>query len=381
MRYFVNYLIYMAVLARAAAWSQDSWPIPMPIWPLLGLFGLLLFTERVISRRFQGYPRGYTLVQSLLVIGMLYISPRLDILPMLFLPLSFQAVEFFPGRIGFIWIGVFSLSMVSLIFVGLEKEAGTTMLLTSSGANLLMGSFARLTKRTEQARQENQRLYGDLQAAYRQLKDSADKTEALAASEERHRLVRELHDSLTQTLFSMNLAVQAAQLGLGEAPQQVEQHLTRLQSLTRSAAGEVQALTGQGLSSQLAQESLGAALKGLVEQRLAQDGLEVMLEISGERSFPAAVQVNLYRIVQEALNNVTRHAGVNQALIRLQLDEQHAKLEVEDAGCGFDLQDTGEGQGFGLGGMAERAMEIGWQLEVHSQPGKGTCIRVEEKAG
>jgi len=77
MRYFVNYLIYAAVLARAAAWSQDSWSIPTPIWPLLGLFGLLLFTERVISRRFPSYPRWYTLVQSLLVIGMLYISPRL----------------------------------------------------------------------------------------------------------------------------------------------------------------------------------------------------------------------------------------------------------------------------------------------------------------
>ncbi len=379
MRYFVNYLIYAAVLARAAAWSQDSWSIPTPIWPLLGLFGLLLFTERAISRHFPSYPRWYTLVQSLLVIGMLYISPMLDILPMLFLPLSFQAVEFFPGRTGFIWIGAFSLAMVGLIFVGLEKEAGTTMLLTSTGGNLLMGSFARLTKRTEQAQQENQRLYGDLQAAYRQLKDSADKTEALAASEERHHLVRELHDSLTQTLFSMNLAVQAAQLGLGEASEQVEQHLIRLQSLTRNAAGEVQALTGQGLSNQLAQESLGTALQRLVEQRLVQDGLEVRLEIRGERNFPAAVQVNLYRIIQEALNNVTRHAGVNQAVIRLQLDGPQASLEIEDTGCGFDLHNTGETQGYGLGGMAERAREIGWQLEIASQPGQGTCIRVEEK--
>ena len=225
MRAFVTYLIYAAVLARAVGWSQDSFPIPTPVWILLGLFGLLLFSQRAISRHVRDYPRWYTLVQSVLVIAMLYISPRLDILTMLFLPLSFQAVEFFPGRSGFIWIGVYSLAMLGLFFVGAELEAGLSMILTSSGANLLMGSFARLTRRTEQARGENQQMFAGLQEAYRQLKDSAAQAEALAASEERYRLVREVHDSLTQTLFSMNLAVQSAQIALDEAPQVVVGYL------------------------------------------------------------------------------------------------------------------------------------------------------------
>ncbi len=380
MRYFATYLIYIAVLARAAGWSQDSPPLPTSIWILLPIFGLVLFSEPALTRRFPLYPRLYTLVQSGLVIAMLYIAPYQDILPMLFFPLSFQAVQFFHGRIGFAWIGVFSLAMMGMFLFGLEWESGLTMVLAASGANFLMGSFAHLMARTEQRRQENQRLLVDLQRAYRQLKDSAAQAEALAAAEERHRLVRELHDSLTQTLFSMNLAVQAAQLSAGEAPDAAGEHLARLQSLTRNAAGEVQALTGQIPLRHPAQEGLGAALERLAGERLAQDGLQVSLEVTGQRDLPEPVQANLYRITQEALNNVTRHAGVTQALVRLRLEGPHASLEVVDAGCGFDLQGPHRLNGIGLAGIAERAREIGWELAIQSCPGRGTQVRVEEKA-
>ena len=379
MRYFVTYLVYIAVLARAAGWSQDSGSIPTLIWLLLGVFGLLLFSEWAITKRFSWYPRIYTLVQSALVITMLYVAPTLDILTMLFLPLSFQAVQFYPGQIGFVWIGVFSLTMLGLFFVGAEAEAGVAMILNSTGANILMGSFAHLMMRTEQRRKENQQLFANLQTAYRQLKDSAAQTESLAAAEERHRLVRELHDSLTQTLFSMNLAVQAAQLSLEGAPGQVEENLLRLQSLTRSAASEVQALTGQIPLYRPTQAGLAAALKQLAEERLAQDGLQVTVEVIGQRELPETTQLALYHIAQEALNNITRHAGVRTAMVRLCLEGSRTYLEIEDAGCGFDVPGLQQHAGFGLTGMASRSTEIGWKIEIQSQPGQGTRIRVEEK--
>lgn len=379
MRYFVTYLIYIAVLVRAAGWSQDSGPIPTPVWPLLGIFGLLLFSEQALTRRLTWYHRPYLLGQSALVIVMLYMAPTLDILTMLFLPLSFQAVQFFPGRIGFFWIGVFSLSMLGLFFVGAEIDAGIAMILNSTLVNTLMGSFAHLMKRTEQKRKENQQLFARLQTAYRKLKDSAAQAEALAAAEERHRLVRELHDSLTQTLFSMNLAVQAAQFSLEGTSGQVEEHLLRLQSLTRSAAAEVQSLTGQIPVRQPTQAGLEAALRQLAEERLSQDGLEVTIEVTGQRELPAVTQTTLYRIAQEALNNITRHAGVCTAVIRLSLESPPARLEIEDAGCGFDAAGPAQHSGFGLSGMASRATEISWSFTVQSQPGRGTCIRVEEQ--
>jgi signal transduction histidine kinase len=91
------------------------------------------------------------------------------------------------------------------------------------------------------------------------------------------------------------------------------------------------------------------------------------------------VEAALYRIAQEALNNITRHAGVRQAVVRLHLEDPAASLEIEDAGCGFELEGQKQSRGYGLAGMAERAAEIGWELQIRSHPGQGTCIRVEEK--
>lgn len=380
MRTLVTYLVYLAVLARAVGWNQETAPIPTDLWILLAVFGVILFSQQPLTRRLHRYPRVYALIQSALVIAMLTLDPTIDFLTMLFLPLSFQVVQFFGSKIGFAWIGGFILAMAGMALFGMEWEAGLTLVLTGGGANLLMGSFAHLISRTDRRRQENQRLFGDLQEAYRRLKVSATQAEALAAAEERHRLTRELHDSLTQTLFSMNLAVQAAGLSAQEAPEQVEGYLAHLQMLTSSAAREVQSLTGQVPSRPVAPEGLEAALRRLVEERLEQDRLHVALEVTGSRSLPGAVEAALYRIVQEALNNVTRHSGVQQACIRLRLEDPTASLDVEDEGCGFDRADSGHPTGFGLAGMAERAGEIGWVLKVETHPGRGTRIHAEEQA-
>ena len=253
------------------------------------------------------------------------------------------------------------------------------MVLAGGGVNMLMGSFAHLIERTEQKRLDNQKLFRDLQEAYYQLKDSAAQAETLAVVTERHRLARELHDSLTQTLFSMNLAVQSAQLSIQEAPLQTEGYLVHLQNLARSAAREVQTLTRQTPFHPLTQGGLAATLQGLAEERLTQDGLHVTLEITGQRSLPEFAEINLYRIAQEALNNITRHAGVRQAQVRLCLEIPTANLEIVDEGSGFNLAESMQGKGFGLIGMAERANEIGWKLEIKSHPGKGTHIRVAER--
>ena len=380
MRYLATYLIYIAVIARAIGWNYETSPIPPVIWILLAIFGVFLFTERALTQRLPWYPRLYALVQSGLAIAMLYSAPTVDFLTMLFLTLSFQVVQFFHNWVGYAWIGVFSLAMMGMFLFGMEWQAGVTMVLSNTGINVLMGSFAHLMARTEHNRQENQRLFGELQEAYRKLKDYADQAEALAAATERHRLVRELHDSLTQTLFSMNLAVQSAQLAIGESTQQTGEYLTHLQSLAREAASEVQALTGQAPQGAPVLGGLAEAIQRLAEQRLAQDGLQVTLEVSGQRDLPVTVEANLYRIVQEALNNITRHAGVRQAHVWLRLESPVASLEVRDEGCGFDLAGSDHKAGFGLAGMAGRAREIGWALKIDSQPGRGTQVRVEEGA-
>lgn len=379
MRYSATYLVYIAVFARALGWSQDSAPIPRLAWILLVVFGLILFSERAVSRRLPWYPRPYILMQSALVVAMLYSAPTVDFFPMLFYPLSFQAVQFFGARVGFACIAGFSLAMAGMFLFGLEWESGLTMILGSSGADVLLGSFAHLIRRTEQRRAENQSLFGSLQETYLKLKDSAAQSQALAAAEERHRLVRELHDSLTQTLFSMNLAAQAAQLAVQGTPNSAAEPLERLEALSRNAVREVQVLTGQRLQPELAKGGLGTALRNLSRERLEESGLQVRLEVLGARELPSEVQDNLYRIAQEALTNVAHHAGVREASVRLCLEDQLASLEVQDAGCGFVLRASSQTSGFGLNSMAQRARQIGWQLEIHSEPGQGTLVRVQEK--
>ena len=105
------------------------------------------------------------------------------------------------------------------------------------------------------------------------------------------------------------------------------------------------------------------------------------LEVVGDCRLPDPVAAGLYLIVQEALTNVIKHAGVTEATVRLRLVEGDASLEVEDRGRGFPPEAGASERGhLGLTGMAERARELGWGLTVESQPGRGTRIRVAEHA-
>jgi signal transduction histidine kinase len=194
-------------------------------------------------------------------------------------------------------------------------------------------------------------------------------------------MARELHDSVTQTIFSMNLTVQAARMLMEKDLGQVHSQLERLQELAHSAMGEIQVLVQQLRPRTLTADGLPAALQRLSAERQKRDGLLVKLDIHGEQELPPPVMVGLYRIVQEALNNIIKHAGVQEAEVRLNLESQPAFLEVLDHGRGFELDLAARDiQHIGLASMADRARELGWRLEINSTPGQGTCIRVEEAA-
>lgn len=192
-------------------------------------------------------------------------------------------------------------------------------------------------------------------------------------------MARELHDSVTQTIFSMNLAVQSARMLVEKDLSQVASQLDRLQELARSAVDEIQVLLSQLRVQPAAAPGLGDTLHDLVRQRQLQDGLLVDLQVTGDRQLPEATHQGLYRIVQEALNNVAKHAGTNQAFVRLNLETRPASLEVVDHGCGFCLPEaSAEPSHLGLAGMSGRANELGWKLQIESHPGQGTRIYLEE---
>jgi signal transduction histidine kinase len=256
---------------------------------------------------------------------------------------------------------------------------GIVMTALFSSFNVLCGLYAHQMQKAGAARRQTQGLIVELQQAHRQLQGYVSQAEEIAAEQERGRLARDLHDSVTQTLFSMNLTAQGASLLFARDPALVPAQLVRLEELAGGAMAEIQALVSHLRPQPAAGEGLPAALRRLAAERSAQNGLQVSVEVSGEGSVSAPAAAGLYAITQEALNNVARHAGTGRATVRLMLDAGRSCLEIADDGPGFDppvaLATPGH---LGLTGMTDRAREIGWTLEVDSAQGRGTRILVHE---
>ena len=394
------YMIYAAVVLRG--WERlPRMRYPGLVVALLAMHGLLLLIETCLTQRRAlpspaaasrveawspspaWLPFLYLLLQAGLVTGLLLNWVVQDFYALLFMALSMQAVLFFGRRLGFLCITAFTLAMAGPLAAAEEGWLfGLVMMLNYGGLCFLLGGYAHQVGQAQRARRHNQRLLGELQATYRQLQGYAAQAEDLAAEQERGRLARELHDSVTQTVFSMNLTVQSACLLLERDPGRAAGQLERLEELAASAMREIQALISQlrpTPAAHLAVEGLPVALHRLAAERQVRDGLEVAVEVSGKRVLVEAVAAGLYRIAQEALTNVAKHAGTQQATVRLRLAGKGSCLEIEDGGIGFDPQSARDQEGHhGLAGMAERARELGWKLSIESQPGRGTRVRVEE---
>ncbi len=395
MRTLGVYLLYAATALRGIVRFWDN-PGRVGLLTALVAYGLLL---AIPLRLLPGSPAGsqpgagrpsrrtllasaYLVIQVLCVMSLFTLRTGADFFALLFVPLSLQAVLFFPGRAGYLWIAFFCLCIL-VGLQGVEPEAlfGFGMTVFYGALCFLFGGYADQVHRAEAARQENQRLLADLETAHVQLQRYAHQVEDLAAEHARTRLARELHDSVTQTAFSMNLAVQSAQLLLGRDAALLAAQLERVEQLAASAINEMQALLSELSGGPAVPQPLGAALGKLAAERQQQDGLRVVLQISGDLVLPEKIARNLYSIAQEALTNVTRHAGVSEARLCLSLEPGNLALEIEDCGQGFDVAAQAGLRGhLGLAGMQERAREIGWRFSVESQPGSGTRLRVSKAA-
>ncbi len=383
------YLILASVIIRSLVMfgSQPR----LTALALLTVYSVLLIAYQQRGAWFAADRRRavmYLGAQSLLVISLILIPPHFDYLPLLFIPLSLSAVELLGRRLGFLWITAFVLVMLwqyvitILLFDeinAVDESTGFAMTLLYSGFGFLVGQIAHIRQQARTTQQRNQQMAIDLQSAHRRLQDHAAQLEELAVMQERSRLARELHDSVTQTVFSMTLAVQAAQLLLNKDIGRVAAQLDRVVELARNASREIQAIVKQLRPASIAEEGLPAALQSYLADRQARDGLIAHLEVQGEAHWPENVTLGLYRIVQEAVNNVIKHAGTREVTIKLNLCDRPACVEVIDQGTGFVMNEIAPQRGhMGLSSMAERARELGWALTIDSTPGQGTRVRMQE---
>jgi two-component system, NarL family, sensor kinase len=196
----------------------------------------------------------------------------------------------------------------------------------------------------------------------------------LGAVEERNRLAREIHDTLAQGLTATALQLESADALLDAGSESAHEPLRRALSLTRSNLEEARRSVLDLRAAPLEGRPLSGALRALVERWEAQTGIAARYRaVNGSRPLPPRVEAGVYRICQEALTNVARHAEAGRVTVRLVATPDRVRLVVEDDGRGFDAAEGSEDR-HGLLGMRERAEMLGGALEVRSGPGEGARI-------
>lgn len=197
----------------------------------------------------------------------------------------------------------------------------------------------------------------------------------LAVLEERQRLARNLHDAINQSLFSAGLIAEVLPRLWERDQAEARRSLEDLRKLTRGAMAEMRALLAELRPSTLTDAELGELLGLLGNAFTGRTNVPAKITVIGQGVLPADVQVAVYRICQEALNNIAKHAAASKVEIHLKHEETALEVIVRDNGQGFDPEQTASGH-YGLSMMRERAEGVGAQLSIVSQPGHGTELMI-----
>ncbi len=368
--------LYLGCVLRSIVYyeSVDLIQVLVILFIWLGLY----IAETFITPKWHPFIYFYLVVQSALIFIVTYTHTEPDFFCVLFAILGMQIMQSIKPGLGVFIIALFT----PLTALSLTRVYGWDQILPLAfvylAANVLLSSYVYLARRTMEARARNERLMDELHNANDQLQVYARELEQFSVARERNRLARELHDSVTQTIFSMTLTTQSARLLLKQDPSQVSVQLDRLNLLAHHAQKEMHQLISQLTPMKNQRKSLESQLKDLIDQRLITDAINVSLDASGDKVLKTVEEQSLFRIAQEALNNIIKHSHSAQATIRLNMNEP-CWMEIEDQGKGFDPDHSANGSGVGLASMRERAEGIGWKFDIRSTPNKGTLVRVEKR--
>jgi PAS domain S-box-containing protein len=204
----------------------------------------------------------------------------------------------------------------------------------------------------------------------------AEQAQAIAVMEERQRLARNLHDAINQSLFTAGLIAEVLPRLWDQDQDLARESLKDLHRLTRSAQAEMRALLAELRPSTLTDTDLGELIKLLGYALSGRIDIPVVVNSTDNLNLPTGVQIAFYRVCQEALNNIAKHANASRVEIDLQQLDTGIRLRIYDNGKGFDQNQTISGH-YGLPMMHERAAAIGAALTVISQPGQGTELTIQ----
>jgi signal transduction histidine kinase len=382
----ISYLLWASVSLR---WMNELVEAQHPQTVLVGgmllLYGILLGLEPWLTGRVSWRSHLYLGVQTLLAFGAIYFYYQLDFFAILLLPVAGQAAFLFPRRTAAAWVAI----LMVLNVIGQINQFGwpeaLTFILLYSAALIFVTAFSARTIQAEQARARAESLLVELQQANHRLQELAGQAEELAIARERNRLACDLHDSVAQTLYGLTLQSEAAsrQLAAGKT-ERVAEYLREIRQSTLQTLGETRLLIFELRPPILEEIGLSAALRARLDAVETRSGLMVKADLEDIGRLPPSTEVGLYRIAQEALNNILKHAQAKSVQVALHRQPGSIQLQICDDGVGLDDLQAGDSPvspgGLGLKGMAERAEQIGGKLELSGFSGQGVKIKIEVPA-
>jgi PAS domain S-box-containing protein len=203
-----------------------------------------------------------------------------------------------------------------------------------------------------------------------------EQAQALAALEERQRLARDLHDAVSQTLWTASITADVLPELWKKDRAEGERSLERLRRLTQGALAEMRTLLLELRPAALIEARLEDLLNQLAQATMSRKKLSITLDADDSYTLPTGVQVGIYRIAQETLNNIAKHSRASEVRMRLEATQQGVRLSIHDNGHGFEI-DRIQPESLGLHIMRERAAGIGADLFIQSAIGQGTTVVVE----
>jgi signal transduction histidine kinase len=252
---------------------------------------------------------------------------------------------------------------------------GLPLIFANGIAYFLFAAFIAIIREAVTARDQSQRQLAELLKVQDALRQSELEK---AITEERSHLARNLHDSVTQTIFSVTLTAEAAKILIDRDKKQTVEQLDKLLDLSGSALAEMRSLIFELRPTAVAELGILPALNQYLARLDEVNNLKVDLQVQGEPDLEDLEAQRLFFVIREALNNIVKHADVNEAGITLDFGNDKVLLKVVDHGKGFDPSSIDPTKNkMGLASMRERVEKFGGTLALDSQIGVGTKIIVE----
>ena len=298
-------------------------------------------------------------------------------LPVLFLALALVAWQYQLPHVIFFSIATTGLELALISAISIDNRGAIVLFFIAiirTISFIALGVFISLLVTRLREQQES------LRQANANLTHYASTLEQLVVSRERNRMARELHDTLAHTLSGLTVQLETAKAYWDVEPETARHLLTRSLAATRSGLDETRRALKSLRASPLEDLGLLLALQYLSETAAERGRLELELVLPEQiPSLSPDVEQCIYRIAQEALENVVNHAQAEKLSVHLTVQNSELLLVVQDDGWGVNLLQAGQAGHFGLVGMRERAELAGGDLAIQSMPGEGTCVQLVVK--